>query len=83
MFNNMLRHVPNGSRINIFQNNLLHVPLNIEYMQRMLVGVRKVLISECACCTISPFYFTRLGYSRKNPHPHDGRHAGKSHGRRG
>ena len=23
------------------------------------------------------------GYSRKNPHPHDGRHAGKSHGRGG
>ena len=22
-----------------------------------------------------------LGYSRKNPHPHDGRLAGKSHGR--
>ena len=22
-----------------------------------------------------------LGYSRKNPHPHNGRHAGKSHGR--
>ena len=22
---------------------------------------------------------TTLGYSRKNPHPHDGRHAGKSH----
>ena len=21
-----------------------------------------------------------LGYSRKNPHSHDGRHAGKSHG---
>ena len=24
-----------------------------------------------------------MGYSRKNPHPHDGRHAGKSHGRGG
>ena len=22
-----------------------------------------------------------MGYSRKNPHPHDERHAGKSHGR--
>ena len=26
---------------------------------------------------------TTLGYSRKNLHPHDGRHAGKSHGRGG
>ena len=25
--------------------------------------------------------FQSLGYSRKNPHPHNGRHAGKSHGR--
>ena len=24
-----------------------------------------------------------LGYSRKNPHPYDGRHVGKSHGRGG
>ena len=24
-----------------------------------------------------------LGYSRKNPHLHDGRNGGKSHGRRG
>ena len=24
-----------------------------------------------------------MGYSRKNPHPHDERHAGKSHGRWG
>lgn len=24
-----------------------------------------------------------MGYSRKNPHPYDGRHAGKSHQRAG
>ena len=27
--------------------------------------------------------FKTMGYSRKNPHSHDGRHAGKSHGRGG
>ena len=30
-----------------------------------------------------PLMGPAMGYFRKSPHPHDGRHAGKSHGRGG
>ena len=36
------------------------------------------VLQACGFCTDYS-----LGYSRKNPHPHDGRHAGKFHGRGG
>ena len=33
------------------------------------------------CLLVVVMKFQIMGYSRKNPHPHDGRHAGKSYRR--